>query len=171
MAAERREPEAAGRARPAVRRRAGGRTSADGARKPARQTRLPGGRKNKYTVRLSDEEALVVQARAAVAGVSVPRLLVEAAMAGDAQTASERRALVAEFLGARRLLAKVGNNVNQLARVANATGGLPPELEATLHATVRMIARLDAATTLLSGQPNDTKAPDEKAQAEGQGRA
>lgn len=157
MAAGRRELEAAGHARPAVRQRGGIRTSMDGARKQVRQRRLPGGRKNKVTVRMSDEEARFIQARALVAGVSVPKLLVEAALAGDVQTLSERRALAAEIVAARRLLARIGNNLNQLTRVANATGELPPQLVATMDATARTIARLEEATKQLTARPTDTR--------------
>lgn len=110
-----------------------------------RQRRLPGGRRHKFTVRLSDGELAEIQARATSAGISVPRLLAEAALAGDARTASERRALVVELLGARRLTAAVGNNLNQLTRVANATGEIPAELSATLHAVARTISRLESA--------------------------
>lgn len=121
-----------------------------GERRRARQPRLPGGRRHKHTVRLSDAEQEQVAARAIVAGVSVPRLLVEAALAGDEQTASERRAMVAEFLAVRRLLLAVSNNVNQLAKVANATGEAPPELAATLHAAARVMTRLDSVTARLA---------------------
>lgn len=124
-----------------------------GGRRGARQRREPGGRPYKHTVRLSEQEQAHIAARARGAGVSVPRLLVESALAGDAQTASERRALVAEFLGTRRLLAAVSNNVNQLAAAANATGEVPPELHATLHAVARVTARLDAAMADLTGVP------------------
>jgi hypothetical protein len=121
-----------------------------GGRPAVRRRRLAGGRRHQHLVRLSDEEQVQILARARVAGVSVPRLLVESALAGDAQTASERRAQVTDLLGARRLLAAVSNNLNQLTRAANATGELPPELSATLHATARVIARLDAATAGLT---------------------
>jgi uncharacterized protein (DUF1778 family) len=119
-------------------------------RRRARQPRVSGGRPHKHTVRLSDKEQEQIEARAIVAGVSVPRLMVESALAGDAETASERRALVAEFLAVRRLLSAVSNNVNQLAKVANSTGETPPELSATLHATARVIKRLDNATARLA---------------------
>ncbi|MGK5555832.1 plasmid mobilization protein [Actinomadura kijaniata] len=122
-----------------------------GGRQRARQRRHPGGRRHQALVKMSDEEYLQIAARAAVAGVSVPRLLVEAALAGDQQAASERRALVAEFLAVRRLLAAVSNNVNQLAMVANATGEVPAQLLATLHAVARVTARLEAATDELGG--------------------
>lgn len=118
----------------------------------ARQRRLPGGRRHKFTVRLSEQELQTVQDRAAAAGISIPRLMVEATLAGDAQTASERRAVVVELLAVRRLALAVGNNLNQVARVANATGQVPPELSATLHATARAIGRIDAVAEAL-GRP------------------
>lgn len=124
-----------------------------GGRPAARRRRLPGGRPHQHLVRLSDEEQVQIVARARVVGVSVPRLLVEAALAGDAQTASERRALVAEFLATRRLLARVSNNVNQLAAAANATGEVPAELRATMHAVARVTARLEASVAELTGVP------------------
>lgn len=125
-------------------------------RRSVRQRRLPGGRKNKVTVRLSDDEMTAIEDRADVAGISVPRLLVESALAGDARTASERRALINELLGARRLVAAVGNNLNQLTRHANATGELPPELSATLHAAARAIGRIETVTANFGG-PNGSQ--------------
>jgi len=97
---------------------------------------------------MSDAEQAIVDARAGQAGVSVPRFLVEAGLAGDAASASQLRANAAELLAARRLVAAVGVNLNQLAKVANATGEVPAALEATMHATLRFLARLDAATAL-----------------------
>jgi hypothetical protein len=134
-------------------------SEAGAGRRAARQRRQPGGRPHKHTVKLSEQEQLLIEARAVVAGVTVPRLLVESALAGDAQTASERRALLAEFFGARRLLAAVSNNVNQLAAAANSTGEVPVELHATLHAVARVTARLDAAVTELTGVPPVNPAP------------
>ncbi|WP_051752891.1 plasmid mobilization protein [Streptosporangium amethystogenes] len=117
-------------------------------RPPVRQRREPGGRPHKHSVRMSDAEQAIVDARAGQAGVSVPRFLVEAGLAGDAASASQLRANAAELLAARRLVAAVGVNLNQLAKVANATGEVPAALEATMHATLRFLARLDAATAL-----------------------
>ena len=122
------------------------------ARKPARRQRTAGGRKGAFLVRVTDEEEHELKGRAAAVGVSVPRLMVESALAGSAQTVSERRALVAEFSGAIRLLGAVSNNVNQLARAYNASGQVPAELSATLHAATRVIARLDAAVEQFGGR-------------------
>lgn len=53
-------------------------------------------------------------------GRSASELLVSAALSGEAgESVAERRALLTELMGARRVLANVANNVNQLARVAN----------------------------------------------------
>lgn len=53
-------------------------------------------------------------------GRSASELLVSAALSGEAgDSVAERRALLTELMGARRVLANVANNVNQLARVAN----------------------------------------------------
>lgn len=121
------------------------------ARKPSRQRRQPGGRKNVAFVRLSVEEKAALEARAERLGVSVPRLLVESALAGNVQTLTERRALIAELLAVRRLLAALSNNVNQLARIANATGQVPAEFGATTAAVARAAARLDAVVAELNG--------------------
>ncbi|KWX05991.1 hypothetical protein TH66_00310 [Carbonactinospora thermoautotrophica] len=117
-----------------------------------RLRRQPGGRRNVVFVRLSDEEKEKIAARAEALGVSIQRLLVESALAGSAQTVTERRALVAELLGVRRLVAALGNNINQLARVANATGAAPPELAAAAAAVARAMARLDATVAGVSGR-------------------
>ena len=75
-------------------------------------------------VTLTVIEQRELRARAVELGVSVPRLLVESALAG-VEAPAERRAWVAELFELRRLLATVANNVNQLAKVANTSGELP----------------------------------------------
>lgn len=95
--------------------------------RPSRLRREPGGRTNVVFVRLSEREATFIKARAQAAGVSVPRFLVESAMGGN-QTISERHALYRTLLAARRTLAGLANNVNQMAKVANTTGRVPAEL-------------------------------------------
>ncbi|MGZ4288113.1 MAG: plasmid mobilization protein [Solirubrobacteraceae bacterium] len=84
-------------------------------------------------VMLSEDERQRLRERAAELSVSVPRLLVESALAG-VETPSERREMIAELFEVRRLLATVANNVNQLAKAANISGeiGSRERLEATL---------------------------------------
>jgi len=121
-----------------------------GRRGPRRLRRQPGGRPHAVKVLLSDAERERITARAAELGVSVPRLLVEAALAdGTRQTVSERHGLLAEFTGARRLVAKVSNNLNQLTAAMHSTGEVGPQLEATLHAAARTLARLERAAEVL----------------------
>ncbi|GAB2868601.1 hypothetical protein GCM10022221_81970 [Actinocorallia aurea] len=114
-----------------------------------RLERHPGGRKHAVKVLLSDEERAELVERAEEARLSVPRLLVESALAGGRRTASERRGLVAEFLAVRRLVAAIGNNVNQLARAANATNRTPAELPVVLDALKRVLDRLDGTVAAL----------------------
>lgn len=107
------------------------------------------------TVRLTDAEAETIAARAAAAGISRQRLLVEAATAppplvtagglGYGMTRSERNAVLAELFAARRLALAVSNNLNQLARAANATGRVPLELPAAADAARRAADRLQTA--------------------------
>ncbi len=84
--------------------------------------------------------------------VSIPRLLVESALAADAgESATERRDALAELFAVHRLLAAVSNNVNQIARVANATGEVPTaEVSATLAAVRRTAERIDMVVDELS---------------------
>jgi uncharacterized protein (DUF1778 family) len=107
-----------------------------------RLKRQPGGRTKVVWVRLSDREATVIKARAERAGVSVPRFLVESAVTGE-QTVSERHALYRTLLATRRTVAGLANNVNQLARVANATGRVPGELGEMARALTGAAAALE----------------------------
>ncbi len=98
-----------------------------------------------------EEEALLVQL-ALAQGVTVPRLLVESALAVRGETSTERRAAMAELFAVRRLLAAVSNNVNQLARQANAGDGFPAEANAVLPAVRRVVGRIDSAIDGLAKQ-------------------
>lgn len=111
-----------------------------------RRANVAGGRRLRHEVKVSVEEEARLVLLAAGLGVSVPRLLVESALASErGVTVSERRDALAALLAAHRLLARVSTNVNQLARVANATGAVGAELSATLEAVRRVSGRLDVA--------------------------
>lgn len=97
-------------------------------------------------MRLTEREHEQLAGLADEHGVSVQRLLVEAALAGRETPAARRSALV-ELFAIRRLLANVANNVNQLARAANVTGDTPAvaRLEAVLEEVRGVLQRtLDA---------------------------
>lgn len=111
-----------------------------------RQANVAGGRPVAHRVCVSVEEEAVLARRAAAERVTVARLLVESALSGGGETPSERRVLVEELFAARRELARVGVNVNQLARKANVGEGFPvEEARAFLVESRALAARIDAA--------------------------
>ncbi len=68
--------------------------------------------------------------------VSVPRLLVECALAvTPGQTVTDRRDAIAELFALHRLLTSIANNVNQLARAVNSTAEVS-SLDQTLAMTL-----------------------------------
>lgn len=111
---------------------------------PRRQLRRPGApREIVHKVRVNQDQELRLSARAAEQGITISRLLVESALAGGADAAAAKGALAGEMFRMARLLGQVSNNVNQLARVANATGQIPPAVPAALDALTRSLGRLD----------------------------
>lgn len=132
-------------------------------RSPGRQPRAQGGRRHRADVKMSDEEAIQIQARAISLNLSVPRLLVESALHGDPATVSERHALYRELTAIRRQVAGYFNNVNQLARIGNATGELEPETGAALAASTRVLNRLDDMLATMTPPPARSTAETEAA--------
>jgi hypothetical protein len=124
--------------------------SAEPAARPkgrVRRAREPVAREVIQKVKLTQKERDQLRARAAELGMSVPRLMVESALSG-VETPTERRRMVAELFDARRLLATVANNVNQLARSANISGQVHEgqRLEQTLAEVDELVAELRALT-------------------------
>lgn len=73
-------------------------------------------------------------------GRSPSEILVSAALYSEnSESLAERRAMAVEFIAARRYLAALSNNVNQLARHANATDEFPEAARVVLT-RVRAIA-------------------------------
>jgi hypothetical protein len=97
----------------------------------ARRTRRTGERRShRVDVRLSDAERDLLAAKAQAGGVSVARLLVDAAVGVSEVDPGERApGVMADLMRVRRLLANVAGNVNQLAHVANQSQLLPAERE------------------------------------------
>lgn len=94
-------------------------SSGGGARRLKRETL---GRQHVVKVRLNDDEERALTLRAAAAGVSRQRFLLEAALLAERRTVPERRATAAEFQALARTLRGIGSNLNQLTMVANASG-------------------------------------------------
>jgi hypothetical protein len=108
-----------------------------------RQVRRPGRRREvTHKVKVTEDQEGRLVAKAAERNITVSRLLVESALAGGADVAAARAELAGEMFRVVRLLGRVGLNVNQLAKVANATGSVPPEAPAALAALTRATDRL-----------------------------
>jgi hypothetical protein len=110
-----------------------------------RRANVAGGRQHRHVVKVTPEEELRLLVLAGEQGVSVPRLLVESALAQQGETSAERRAAIAELFAVRRFLAAVSNNLNQVAKHANAGAGFPEDAAAVLAAVRRMVPRIEAA--------------------------
>ena len=97
-----------------------------------RAANVPGGRNQSFRVRVSDEEALALHGLAAARNVTVPRLLLESALAGLSDrdgvlTRAEKDELLAAIGPLRRDVEGVGVNVNQMAHHMNATTEMSSE--------------------------------------------
>lgn len=111
----------------------------------------PGGRQYRPTVRYSAEEYDIVVARAKDARKSVPRHIVEASLADPSPPVRVPEELLAELGAIRRHVVAIGNNVNQMARRANAGVDVPADQVAAVgDAAVGMQERLDAALSWLT---------------------
>lgn len=98
---------------------------------------------HEHRVKVSPEEEAVLVRLAAGQGVTVARLLVEAATSAQGETPTQRREAIVELFAIRRLLAGVANNVNQLARHANAGTEFPAEAAHVLTRVKVLADRLE----------------------------
>lgn len=109
-----------------------------------RRANVAGGRRHQHQVKVTPEEEGMLLRLAEAQHVTVPRLLVESALASaSSETPTERRNALAELFALHRLLAGVASNVNQIARATNATGEVQAEMSATLAAVRRTAQRID----------------------------
>ena len=115
-----------------------------------RRGNVAGGRQHSHRVKVTPEEEAVLVQLAAAQRVTVPRLLVESALAADRETPTQRREAMVELFALHRLLAAVSNNVNQIARHANATSEFPADAAGALAAVRRVAARIDDALERLA---------------------
>lgn len=111
--------------------------------KPRRRTRVVGGKPVRHEVKVTPEEEGRLLQLALRYGVSIPKLLVDSALAGGSEVAaanaSVREDTLVRMFQTQRVLSGVANNVNQIARAANIDGQAREELSATL-ADVRRAA-------------------------------
>ncbi|UNK47768.1 plasmid mobilization relaxosome protein MobC [Arthrobacter sulfonylureivorans] len=110
-----------------------------------RRANAPAGTKKRRDVWVTAEEEASLIARAARERVTVPNLLVSAALSEHSDSPTERRAIAAELMSLHNLLARSSNNINQLARQANATGEFPAEAREALKHVRKVAMRIDGA--------------------------
>jgi len=91
-----------------------------------------------------------LEAKAAAAGMTVPRLLHESAKSSHVETSTERKAAIAELFSIRREVAGIATNLNQLARYANTEGTFPAEAEAVTAESRKLFPRVTAAVDRLA---------------------
>ncbi|MEZ2390211.1 plasmid mobilization relaxosome protein MobC [bacterium RCC_150] len=111
----------------------------------ARRENVDGGRSKRIEVYVTDKEKAALTVRAVELNVSVPRLLFESALSKAGESPVDRRNVAVELLGIRTLLGAVSNNINQIARHANATGEFPEDAAAAVAAARRLMVRIDEA--------------------------
>ncbi|MFF0065831.1 plasmid mobilization relaxosome protein MobC [Streptomyces sp. NPDC005279] len=118
-------------------------------RTPRRRSRNPSERARKTTTRLSDTEKAEITDAANQRGVTVARFLATAGLSaarGHAAVHSNDQldTAIDELAALRTALARIGNNINQIASVLN-SGGHPRagELEHALGALTGLLARVD----------------------------
>ena len=119
-----------------------------------RRANVEGGRQHFHKVKVSAEEEGILARLAAAQHVTIPRLLVESAIASEhaGETPTERRNAIAELFALHRLLAAVSNNVNQIARATNATGEVQEDMRWTLAKVRETAVRIDKAIDGLAAQ-------------------
>ena len=109
-----------------------------------RRANVAGGRRHSHRVLVTPEEEAQLVQRAERERVSVPRLLIEAALAEAGETPTERRHAMTALFGLRRSLAGLAINVNQLAKQGNVTGQFPREADTVLPEIRRAVERIDS---------------------------
>ncbi|WP_427019453.1 plasmid mobilization relaxosome protein MobC (plasmid) [Pseudarthrobacter sp. P1] len=117
-----------------------------------RRANVDGGRMHRHEVKVSPEEEAQLLALAAKHRVTIPRLLIEAALSEGTGNPSERRDQFMQLSTLQRLVGTVANNINQIARHANATGEVPAEAAASIAHARAVIIRIDRQLADMAGR-------------------
>lgn len=87
-------------------------------------------RSGRYVVKVNVEEQAALLRLAAHDNVSVQRVLVESALRPDTSVSrADVQELIATLFGLSQQISAVGVNLNQIAKVANASGEVPEDLD------------------------------------------
>lgn len=92
-----------------------------------------GARTNRVVVKCSDDELARLYAIAAARDLSIPNVLMRAVFAGGSENARVTGELLQELRHARQLSSVATGLLNQVAKVGNSTGELPPETAQVLR--------------------------------------
>ena len=117
-----------------------------------RMRRSPGGRQGRLNLRLTNEEEREIRHRAEGCGLSAPRYLIEAGLSRSASDAADRRRVEWDLGQARVVLKAAGNNLNQLAKWANANHALPDHIEAALGEVHRAIEAIEGCAKAVASE-------------------
>jgi hypothetical protein len=118
-----------------------------------RRANVEGGRMHRHEVKVSPEEEARLLALAEKHRITIPRLLIEAALNEDSgESPSERRDQFMQLSDLQRLVGSVANNINQIARHANSTGEVPAEAAATIAHAKSVIIRIDRQLAEMAGR-------------------
>jgi hypothetical protein len=115
-------------------------------RAPYRRANLDAQRSEHVTARFAPHEKHDIQSSAKTAHVTMARYIADATMArvhGEITVAAERTVYddaIDELAAMRAQIARIGNNVNQIARRLNADGDPHPVDAAILHRADRLLA-------------------------------
>jgi Bacterial mobilisation protein (MobC) len=110
-----------------------------------RRRRVAGGRHVPVQVKFTAAEYQSVVARAVAAGLTVPSYLALSGLRPHGVASTDIKAALINARGARRVLAGVGNNLNQLTAKLHSTGEVDVALPAVVAAVERIAARVDQA--------------------------
>lgn len=125
-----------------------------GARKRRRNREAEGPRTNRFLVSYNDTELTIVKEAAARDNQALASWIASSALAVAEEkvvpVSSATKDVLADLVKARTHVSRVGNNVNQIARVLNADGDVTdPQLTAVLAAVHQAMRRIDEATLQL----------------------
>lgn len=121
-----------------------------------RQANVEGGRPARREVTLTPVEDGQLTVAAERAGRTVPAFLVEAGLkAGGYQTETERRESIFALFQLREQLARIGNNVNQMAKLLNAEGDVHTDLRTTLAEVREKITAVDEVVELFATERDE----------------
>ncbi len=117
-----------------------------------RRANVAQGRRLAHRVKLTEEEQARLLELAEEQQITIPRLLVESALASRGETPTRRRQAMVELFAIRRVLATNANNLNQIARVGNISGAVPDGLGPVLVELRGLAGRIDEAIDGLAGR-------------------